>query len=69
MEEIKIEAMLRGVRFVKRNFSSLQEVLSLQETAIWNCTNGSSSYLFEESGLQERQYLLLDFEEESGQKG
>jgi len=50
LEELKIEAMLRGVKFVQKKFDSLREMLELKEAAIFNCTNYSSGYLFEEEG-------------------
>lgn len=40
----------------------MQEILSLPEEAIWNCTNASSASLFEEADLQPRNYVLMEFE-------
>ena len=51
--------MLRGVKFVQKKFGSLKEVLELREAAIFNCTNSSSGYLFEEGGMQEQHYLVF----------
>ena len=62
LEELKIEAMLRGAKFVQKKFSSLQEILALKEAAIFNCTNQSSSYFFEDSEFQEQNFLLMEFE-------
>ena len=53
---------------MKRHFASLEEVLALSEEAIWNCTNQSSSYLFEDSSFEKQHYLLFDFEEEANHK-
>jgi|JI10StandDraft_1071094.scaffolds.fasta_scaffold1832169_1 hypothetical protein len=58
--------MLRGARFVKKQFSSIQDVLVLPEQAIWNCTNSSSTSLFEEPSLRQRHYILLEFASSGG---
>ena len=34
----------------------------MQENYIFNCTNASSSYLFEDTSLVKRHYLLMDFD-------
>ena len=34
LEELKIEAMLRGVRFVQKRFGSLEDIMALSELAI-----------------------------------
>lgn len=63
LEELKIEAMLRGVRFVQKRFSSLEDIMALSEMAIWNCTNEASAYLFDDSAFQKQHFITLDFEE------
>jgi hypothetical protein len=68
LEELKIEAMLRGVRFVQKKFHSLQEVLALKEKGVWNCTNEGSARLFEDNNFQKQQFVFVDFEEETGSK-
>ena len=62
LEELKIEAMMRGVRFVQKGFNNVDEVLGLKEKAIWNCTG--SGWFFEEGLPKKESMLLMEFEEE-----
>ena len=59
LEQLKIEAMLRGAKFIQKKFDSIQDVLSLKETAIFNCTNESSSYLFDDNAFKEQHFLIF----------
>lgn len=46
LEELRVEAVLRGVKFVEKKFASLEEIIALSQNAIFNCTGLSSKYLF-----------------------
>lgn len=43
---MKIEAHLRGVKFVQKHFKSLDEILNLEDNIIFNCTGFESKRLF-----------------------
>ena len=60
--------MLRGAKFVQKKFDSIEDVLSLKETAIFNCTNESSSYLFEDNAFKEQNFLIFEFEGDKNDK-
>ena len=51
IEELRVEAVLRGVKFVEQKFSSLEEVLALKERSIFNCSGFSSKYLFNDDKI------------------
>jgi hypothetical protein len=38
VEELKVESLLRGVKFVQTNFKNIDEVLKLDENVVFNCT-------------------------------
>lgn len=46
LEELRLEAVLRGAKFVQRRFNTLDEVLGLEEDFIFNCIASASGYLF-----------------------
>ena len=51
IEELRVEAVLRGVKFVEQKFSSLEEVLALEEKSIFNCSGFSSKLLFNDDKI------------------
>lgn len=51
MEELRVEALLRGVKFVEKPFKTQSDVISLSQEAIFNCTGYSSKYLFNDTNM------------------
>jgi hypothetical protein len=61
LEELRLEAQLRGIKLVERKFTRVEDVLSLSESFIFNCIASASSYLFGETELEENRKLVLEF--------
>lgn len=51
LEELRLEAVLRGAKFVQRRFNTLDDVLEIKEDFIFNCIASASGYLFGEKDL------------------
>ena len=51
LEELRVEAVLRGVKFVEKKFNNREEVLNLKEKSIFNCSGYSSKYLFNDENI------------------
>lgn len=65
LEELKVEATLRGAKFVERKFSTREEILALKENAIFNCTGQFSRVLFDDKKIGTRQDNLVVFKNPS----
>jgi len=50
-EELKTELVLRGGRFATKSFSTLSDVLSLNEEIVINCLGASSKAVFPDTNL------------------
>ena len=51
MEELRVEALLRGVKFVEKSFKTQSDVTNLSQEVIFNCTGYSSKYLFNDKNM------------------
>jgi hypothetical protein len=53
LEELRIEATIRGVKFVQTKFNNLDDILSLKEQYVYNCSGYSSKQLFNDNNVTE----------------
>lgn len=62
IEELKVEALVRGVKIVEKKFNELNEILSLNENILFNCLGNSSGRFFPDSKLESRirQYVVFE---------
>jgi glycine/D-amino acid oxidase-like deaminating enzyme len=51
LNELVEEAKSKGVKFHERTFKSLDDVVALEEEAIFNCTGGGSYKLFDDKNI------------------
>lgn len=51
LEELRLEAVLRGVKFIQRRFNIFDDLLEIKENFIYNCIAGASDYLFGDKDL------------------
>ena len=51
IEELRVEAVLRGVKFVEKKFNSKEEIMELKENSVFNCSGFSSKYLFSDDKI------------------
>ena len=61
LEQLKVEAALRGAKFVERSFSNVQQIVDLKEDAIFNCTGQASKDIFGDQNITTRQDNLIVF--------
>ena len=62
LEELRLEAVLRGAKFVQRRFNTFDDLLELKEDFIFNCITSASGYLFGEKDLEAQKKLVMEFQ-------
>ena len=61
VEELRVEAGIRGIKMIERKFNSMEELMTLKEEAIFNCTGNSSKKLFPDENMKETLGHMLIF--------
>ncbi len=60
-----MEATLRGIKFVEKKFKNKNDILSLKQECVFNCTGQASKQLFDDANLTETTDHLVIFKNPS----
>jgi glycine/D-amino acid oxidase-like deaminating enzyme len=67
LRELQLELKARGATFVQKRFANKQEVLSLSENYIFNCSGMGSKMLFDDDNFEPVKGQLVAFKKNSPQ--